>query len=87
MELRLSGLFSPRDEAELVRIEELLAARFLHGRVDASGLVPAPADDSWLADLPPGALVETARRLQAMADSPVAGQALLDLYRLAQEAT
>ena len=87
LEVRLSGLFSPRDEAELARIEELLAARFVFGRVDTSGLVPAPADHSWLADLPPGVLVETAARLQAMTDSPVATQALLDLYRLSQEAT
>lgn len=86
LELRLSGIFSPRDQAELARIEELLAARFVLGRIDAAALVPAPSDDSWLADLPPGVLVETARRLQGMTDSRVADQALLDLYRLAQEA-
>ena len=85
VELRLSGLFSPRDEAELSRIEELLVAHFAYGRTDKTALVPAPADDSWLADLPPGVLVETARRLQGTADSPVATQALLDLYRLVQE--
>lgn len=86
LELRLSGLFSPRDEAELTRIDELLAARFVSGRIDRSALVPAPTDDGWLADLPPGVLVETARRLQGMTESPVAAQALLDLYRLSQEA-
>ncbi len=85
LELRLSGLFSPRDDAELVRIDELLAARFVCGRIDTTGLIPAPTDDGWLANLPPGVLVETARRLQAMTDSPVAAQALLDLYRLSQE--
>jgi hypothetical protein len=85
LELRLSGLFSPSDEAELVRIDELLAARFVLGRIDKSALMPAPTDDSWLADLPSGVLVETARRLQAMPDSPVAAQALLELYRLAQQ--
>jgi predicted phosphodiesterase len=85
LELRLSGLFSPRDEAELTRIEELLAARFVCGRTNTTALLPAPADDAWLADLPPGVLVETARRLQAMTDSPIAAQALLDLYRLSQE--
>jgi DNA repair exonuclease SbcCD nuclease subunit len=86
LELRLRGLSSPRDAAELTRINELLAARFVSGRIDRSALVPAPADDGWLADLPPGVLVETARRLQAMTESPVAAQALLDLYRLSQEA-
>jgi DNA repair exonuclease SbcCD nuclease subunit len=86
LELRLAGLFSPSDDLELARIEELLAARFVCGRTDTTSLVPAPADGAWLANLPPGVLVETARRLQAMADSPAAAQALLDLYRLSQEA-
>jgi hypothetical protein len=59
----------------------------MFSRVDDTALRPAPQDDTWLADLPPGALTETARRLQAQAEqNPAAGQALLDLYRLSQEA-
>jgi DNA repair exonuclease SbcCD nuclease subunit len=85
VELRLSGLFSPRDEADLKRIEELLAARFAYARIDRTALVPAPTDDSWLADLPPGVLVETARRLRGKVDSPAATRALLDLYQFVQE--
>lgn len=89
LEVRISGLLSPGDLAELGRIEELLAARFLYGRLDRAGLVAAPEDDSWLAEVPPGVVQETARRLKGKIDTPesaVATQALLDLYRLVQEA-
>ncbi len=81
LEVRLTGLMNPREQAELQHIRELLAARFLYARLDDTPLVPTPEDDSWLVDLPAGVLQETARRLQASTD-PAASQALLEMYRL-----
>ncbi|MBN2215810.1 MAG: DNA repair exonuclease [Pirellulales bacterium] len=95
LNLRLHGVLCAAEREELRRIEEILAAReFMFHRVDATGLLPAPGDDRWLADLPPGPLRETARRLQRWSDQSaadarpegvaveVAARALLDLYAL-----
>ena len=84
MELRLSGLLNPREQEELRRIQELLQARFLHGRMRRRGVwSPRPEDDPWLVDLPPGVLQETARRLQALSD-PRGIASVVELYRLVQ---
>jgi len=83
--------------SELTRIEELLEARFLYGRADFSQLLPAPEDDAWVAELPPGIMRRVAERLQQLAAAggrggpdyatpQVAARALLELYRLNSEA-
>jgi len=86
-ELSLSGLVSPADQAELERIRELAGTRFLWAQVDASGLAPAPEDDSWIEALPVGLLREVADRIRHGDAVPgVKVRALLDLYALAGEA-
>jgi DNA repair exonuclease SbcCD nuclease subunit len=98
LDLRLRGVTFRQGQAELLRIEDVLKARFLYGRLDASALVPAPDDDRWLENIPAGVMQSVARRLQALsnpataADRPkdagpeVAMRAMLELYRIIQEA-
>lgn len=95
--LRFYGMLGQEDQAELVRIDEIVRARFVYGRIDATALIPRPEDDRWLADVPVGVMRELAGRLQtlaspaAVADRPdyatpaVATRALLELYRLIGE--
>ena len=97
VDLRISGILHHQDQPELKRIEELVAARFLYGRLDTSNLAPSPSDESWLDAVPGGIMQSVARRLQdltdpsVMSDRPdgatpeVATRALLELYRLVQE--
>jgi len=94
LEVRVAGILPAEDSAEIGRIEELLASRFLHGRLEASRLRPAPQDDRWVAGLPAGLLRDVGSRLQALADPAFAGdrpegaspetaaRALLELYAL-----
>ena len=97
LDLRIDGVLEQGDQAELTRLDELVRARFLYGRMDTSQLAPRPDDDRWLEMLPVGVLRESAQRLQTLSDpaysadrpdyaSPaVATRALLELYRLVQE--
>lgn len=97
LDLRVAGLLSAQDRDELARIEEILASRFLFGRIDSARLRPSPSDDSWIAGLPAGALREAATNLRQLADPAyggprpegatpeIASRALLDLYALASE--
>ena len=97
LDVRLGGVLYREDQAELLRIDEIVRARFLYGRIDASALVPRPEDDSWLADLPTGLIRDVAGQLRAMADPAatlgrpdyatpeVATRALMELYRMIQE--
>jgi hypothetical protein len=85
--LRLSGLLFASDREDLESIGEILNARFLFGELQAAALAPAPEDDSWLEELPVGALREAAEtiRQQAMRgaeerDRAVATRALLELF-------
>ncbi|MBN1588518.1 MAG: DNA repair exonuclease [Pirellulales bacterium] len=94
LDLCLRGVLHAVEQPELVRIEELAAARFLFHRIDASRLLPGAEDDRWLADLPQGPLRETARRLQSWAGAEpvegrpdcatpeVAARALVELYAM-----
>ena len=97
LELRIVGLLPAQDRDELLRLQEILASRFLYGRVDASWIRPSPQDDSWLAGLPVGVVREAAGRLRDLADpgytdkrpeaasAEVAARALLELYALVTE--
>jgi len=97
VEVRLRGVLHPQDQAELRRLDELTAARFLFGCIDASALAPRPQDDDWLKTLPPGPLREAATRLQGWSDPAVAAgrpdyatpavatRALLELYAMLNE--
>jgi DNA repair exonuclease SbcCD nuclease subunit len=97
LDLRIDGVLSQDDQAELARLDELVQARFLYGRLDTFGLAARPDDDRWLDALPAGVLREAAQRLQTLGDpaylddrpdyaSPaVATRALLELYRIVQE--
>lgn len=97
VDLRISGILHHQDQPELQRIEELVAARFLYGRLDKSNLAPSPSDESWLDAVPGGIMQSVARRLQDLTDPSfisdrpegappeVATRALLELYRLVQE--
>lgn len=89
----LEGLLFPEARNRLRRMEELLQARFFYGRLDDSGLVPSPKDDTWIDALPAGYLRKVAQQLrdQAIAgagdedDAEIARLALLELYVIAEE--
>ena len=92
IEVTLSGLLPASAADEVARIEEITASRFLFGRVDTSSLLPSPEDDAWLSALPVGVVRDAAERLRQVAlsgaeQSGTASRALLELYRLAMEAT
>ncbi len=96
LEVRLSGVLAAAEREDVDRIDEILQSRFLYGRIDTAGLLPAPEDDSWLSGLPVGVLRETATRLREMAASEsvareadttrqIAALALMELYAIAGE--
>lgn len=85
--LRLKGLLFSVDRQDLESLNEILDSRFLFGALQADSLTPAPEDDSWIEELPAGALREAAEtiRQQAMhgadeSDRAVATRALLELF-------
>lgn len=98
LDVRVGGLLATQDRDEMNRISEIVASRFLWGRVEASQLRPSSEDQSWLAALPVGVLREAGERLRNLADpaytgprpdgaSPeVAARALLELFALVGEA-
>lgn len=95
VDIRLLGLFAAGESSEIERLGEIVASRFLFGRVDTTGLRPRPGDDQWVSDLPIGPVREAAARLcdwsslastiprPEGARSELATQALLTLYQLA----
>ena len=90
LEVSVSGILAAAERGELAHIEDILASRFLYGRLDASRVRPSPIDDSWLSGLPPGVVREAAGRLRQMAaegadSSECAAQALMELYSIAGE--
>lgn len=98
LEIRIAGLLPAVDREEIVRMREILASRFLFGRVEALRVRPSPEDENWVAGLPAGVLREAGDKLRELADpqysglrpegvSPaVASRALLELYALISEA-
>jgi DNA repair exonuclease SbcCD nuclease subunit len=94
LDLRLKGLLFAADHQELQRIQELIDARFLFGRMEYAALRPAPSDAVWIEALPEGVLRETATQLRLLAEGvgapdgtsqAVATQALIELYNLSVE--
>ncbi|MEZ5352854.1 MAG: metallophosphoesterase [Bryobacteraceae bacterium] len=81
IDCRVNGFLAAGDQSMLERLERLLAGPFVHARLDRSALLPAPDDDQWVAQLPPGYLREAAARLRGHGDETAAG-ALLELYGL-----
>lgn len=99
LDIRLNGLLAAADRHELLRLHEIaLGGRFLHAQIADDQLLPAPDDDGWLADLPPGVVRDVANELRQLASRgfagtrpegatpQVAGRALLELYSVLQEA-
>ena len=89
----LGGVLFPEDRHALVRIEELLASRFLFGSLDAAALIPAPDGEGWIESLPSGSFREAAVKLRAQAaqsaspdERAIATQALLQLFELHERA-
>ena len=90
IEVRLAGLLMAEERPEIDRIQQILASRFLSGRLDVSRLRPSPEDENWLSALPPGIIREAANRLRATAYTPgaqseTAARALMELYAIAGE--
>lgn len=97
VDLRITGLLAAGDRNEITRIQEILASRFLFGRVDVSQIRPSPEDENWVAELPAGIIREAGIKLRELADpahagerpegiSPeVASRALLELYAVMTE--
>ena len=87
LKLQLSGFITPEGRERLDDIERVVASRFFWGETDFGGLAPAPEDDSWIEELPPGVLREVGKRLRTESvDSRVRTKALLELYSLITEA-
>ncbi|MEI8189831.1 MAG: DNA repair exonuclease [candidate division NC10 bacterium] len=90
VEVRLAGLLMAEEWPEIDHIQQILASRFVSGRVDVSRLRPSPEDDNWLSVLPPGIIREAANRLRATAYTPgaqseTAARALMELYAIVGE--
>lgn len=95
--LMLFGLLHFSESEEVARLEEIIASRFLFGRIDISMLHPMPEDEDLLTALPVGIMREAAIRLLELADpeysgerpeaasEEVASRAILELYAMAQE--
>jgi DNA repair exonuclease SbcCD nuclease subunit len=85
----IGGVLFPEDRYALVRIEELLASRFLFGSLNTSTLIPAPDGEGWIESLASGSFREAAAKLRSQAsqsanpeERAVATQALLQLFEL-----
>ncbi|MBI5586713.1 MAG: DNA repair exonuclease [Deltaproteobacteria bacterium] len=95
--LRVTGFLEAGEQQELVRLKEIIDARFLYRDLDLSRLHPSPEDETWISALPPGVLQETAARVRQLADPgfggtrpegatpEIAAQALMELYLLSRE--
>jgi DNA repair exonuclease SbcCD nuclease subunit len=90
VKLQLNGVLLAAEAALVEELPELLSGRFHHGEMDDSALLPDPADDSWINNLPDGIVREVAERLKKTAQDkkdPIATRALLELYCLANGGT
>ena len=99
VDLRISGLLAAQDRGEIARIQEIVASRFLFGRVDVSQIRPSPEDENWVSELPAGIIREAGIKLRELADPAYVGErpegaspetasrALLELYAMVTEVT
>ena len=79
--VRLKGLLYAAEAALTAELREYIERYFLFGRVDVTNLISAPDDDQWVHNLPEGIIRQTALRLLEQR-SPIATQALMELYHL-----
>lgn len=89
LRLEVEGLLYAEDRQALIQLEEIIAGRFLFGHLDTRHLVPAPDDEGWIHQLPPGPFQQAAHQLRARATHPgspddqaAASRALLLLFEL-----
>jgi DNA repair exonuclease SbcCD nuclease subunit len=83
--VELRGMLFAAESACIDELKDLIASRFLYGKFESGGLIPAPSDDAWIDNLPAGTLREAALRLRRKAtNDAIAAQALLELYQIAQ---
>jgi DNA repair exonuclease SbcCD nuclease subunit len=73
LRLKLSGFLPPDAQDQLLHLTEVLASRFLHGRIDPTALRPPPEYTAWLSRIPSGVIREAAESLHAMADPGYSG--------------
>jgi DNA repair exonuclease SbcCD nuclease subunit len=92
IEIRLSGLLFADEAPEIIRLDQIIASRFLHGRVHTSSLIPAPTDDNWVSGLPQGFLRNAGAKLREIANSDtdtrhrlVASRAFRELCAMKEE--
>ncbi len=86
LDLRLRGIMNPAQVRAVDRLRNVIDARFpLLGRLDDSGLVLAPDDDSWTQALPAGLLRDVAAAVKAGGNES-ATHALMLLYQFGAEA-
>lgn len=95
VECRLQGLLSTSSRPQLASIIEQAQRSLLLAKFDATALHAPPEDDAWLDQVPAGVLRDTSELLRAQAiaagasksrDAVVAERALLELFRLLQDA-
>jgi len=91
LDVTLAGLLHPEMYGQLDDLSDMVKSRFLFGQMN-SHLLPSPADDSWIFNLPVGVIRSAAERLRQMASEPepgndpeVAAAALLELYKISHE--
>jgi DNA repair exonuclease SbcCD nuclease subunit len=90
LDLRVKGVLYSEEREDFFHLEDLIASRFLYGRMDTSQLLPSPEDARWIESLPAGIFQEAARRLQEMTlaggrEAETASRALLELYAIVGE--
>ncbi|MFO7965570.1 MAG: DNA repair exonuclease [Desulfobacterales bacterium] len=90
LDLRLKGVLYSEEKEDFFHIEDLIASRFLYGRIEASQLFPSPEDARWIESLPSGIFQEVAGRLHEMTltggrEAETASRALLELYAIIGE--
>ncbi len=88
IQVRLSGILNMEDQSEVTHLQEILDSRFFWSDLDTSKLGAAPTDQTWIDDLGPGVIQETARRLLRSAGNEleVTQLALSQLYTIVKGA-
>ena len=97
LDLKIQGVYPAQDADEILRVQELIDARFLYGRLDISQAFLNPDEALFIESLPAGVIRTAAERLVQLTSPEyhtgrpdgvtptVATRALLELYAIAQE--